>query len=262
MLIIAAGGQSMQYHLETIPVWEAMEQRGECPLCALHGKTERDVLERTLGDSVMEPSERIRVNRTGFCGAHQKQLYGMGNRLGHALLMDTHGQQRLAQVRALAGKASQAASGWRFWGRKGAGLPETARELAALAEGCVVCETVEMHMARYRHTFLHLYKHDGAFRAAWEASHGLCLPHLAELLALAATDLPETRRAAFAAEGLSKLARLLEADGDDLRWFTSKFDYRNQDKPWGDSKTALKRMANRLRGQCIDDTPTGGSKTE
>lgn len=262
MLIIAAGGQGMQYHLETIPVWEAMEQRAECPLCALRSKTERDVLERTLGESVMEPSERIRANRTGFCATHQKLLYGMGNRLGHALLMDSHGQQRLAQVRALAAKASQAAGGRRFWGRKGAGLSHTAQELAALAQGCVVCETVEAHMARYRHTFLHLYRHDGAFRAAWEASHGLCLPHLADLLALAATELPEGMRAAFAAEGLRKLARLLEADGDDLRWFTSKYDYRNHDKPWGDSKTALQRMANRLRGQCIDDAPDTGSKAE
>lgn len=252
----------MQYHLETIPVWEAMEQHTECPLCTLHSKTERDVLERTLGESVMEPAERGRVNRTGFCGPHQKMLYAQGNRLGHALLMDSHGQQRLSQVRALAAASRQAAGGWRFWGRKGACLPGTARALAALAQGCVVCETVEAHMERYRRTFLHLYRHDGAFRAVWEASHGVCLPHLAELLALAATALPESRRAAFEAEGLDKLARLLEADCDDVRWFTSKFDYRNQDKPWGDSKTALLRMANRLRGQCLADAPSPGEKSE
>ena len=26
----------MQYHLDTIPVWEAMEQNTACPLCALY----------------------------------------------------------------------------------------------------------------------------------------------------------------------------------------------------------------------------------
>ena len=26
----------MQYHLDTIPVWEAMEKNTACPLCALY----------------------------------------------------------------------------------------------------------------------------------------------------------------------------------------------------------------------------------
>lgn len=30
-----------------------------------------------------------------------------------------------------------------------------------------------------------------------------------------------------------------------------KFDYRNQSKPWGNSRNALERTVNRLRGRCI-----------
>ena len=30
-----------------------------------------------------------------------------------------------------------------------------------------------------------------------------------------------------------------------------KFDYRNQSKPWGNSRNALERTINRLRGLCI-----------
>ena len=55
----------MQYHLDTIPVWEAMEQKPECPLCALRYQTEQEEIERTLGAGVMEPDVRIRFNERG-----------------------------------------------------------------------------------------------------------------------------------------------------------------------------------------------------
>ena len=37
----------------------------------------------------------------------------------------------------------------------------------------------------------------------------------------------------------------------ELEWFTLKFDYRNQDKPWGNSRDALERAINKLQGACI-----------
>lgn len=57
----------MQYHLDTIPVWEAMEQSTACPLCALYRRVEASEIERSLGGSVMEPDARIRVNEKGIC---------------------------------------------------------------------------------------------------------------------------------------------------------------------------------------------------
>ena len=43
----------------------------------------------------------------------------------------------------------------------------------------------------------------------------------------------------------------------DLEWFTLKFDYRNQDKPWGESRDAVERSLNKLQGRVIapDDAP-------
>ena len=35
------------------------------------------------------------------------------------------------------------------------------------------------------------------------------------------------------------------------------FDYRNADKPWGDSKDALERAVTKLRGWCIGEEPDG-----
>ena len=33
------GGMSMRYHIDTIPVWDALKLEGECFLCALRRKT-------------------------------------------------------------------------------------------------------------------------------------------------------------------------------------------------------------------------------
>ena len=52
----------MRYHIDTIPVWDAMKLDGECLLCALERKTELGEAERYLGASVMEPDVRVKVN--------------------------------------------------------------------------------------------------------------------------------------------------------------------------------------------------------
>ena len=57
----------MKYHIDTIPVWDAMKLDGECLLCALERKTELGEADRYLGASVMEPDTRIQVNEKGFC---------------------------------------------------------------------------------------------------------------------------------------------------------------------------------------------------
>ena len=106
-------------------------------------------------------------------------------------------------------------------------------------------------MKRYLYTFVHLWKTDAAFVKKWEASNGLCLPHAADLLEMACQSLSGEKYRQFSFSVLSGLRRALETDEKDLEWFTLKFDYRNQSKPWGNSRNALERTANRLRGRCI-----------
>ncbi len=245
----------MQYHLDTIPVWEAMEKRGECPLCALEHKTELEEVERTLGASVMEPSERIKVNRHGVCREHHRMLYAQQNRLGHALLMDSHGKERMAALCKLQTTAESAAQARSGLFRRRTPARALGAELQSLSQGCVVCDRLHEHMGRYRHTFLHLWRTDAHFREVWQASHGVCLRHLAGLLQSAEKRLSPKQQAQFAADALARLNNQLENDAKDLDWFTRKFDYRNQDAPWGESKTALERMVNRLRGWCLGDEP-------
>ncbi len=242
----------MQYHLDTIPVWEAMEADGSCPLCALREKCERQETERSLGGSVMEPDVRVQVNDRGFCLRHHQQLFLMQNRLGHALLTDSHAKEQLKKLEKLNdGFARKPASKRGLFGG-GRDLEPLAAGLEALASGCVICDAVERHMARYRYTLLHLWKSDAAFREKWEASEGVCVPHAAELVRQAQKQLSAARGQAFAASVTALLSRSLAGDEKDLEWFTLKFDYRNHDKPWGNSKNALERTISRLRGRLAE----------
>jgi len=237
----------MQYHLDTIPVWEVMEKETACPLCELYQKCELDEIDRSLGGSVMEPEARIRVNERGICQKHHKQLFLQKNRLGHALLTDSHTKELLKKIDAL--KLPDERRG--FFAPKD-GLSTLIESLERMNASCVICENIHTHMERYLYTFIHLWKTDQAFRERWEASQGVCLPHAAELLGCAQKHLNAANQRAFAKTLLSLIKSSLAQDVKDLEWFTLKFDYRNQDKPWGNSRNALERTVNRLRGRCID----------
>ncbi|MDD3921699.1 MAG: DUF6062 family protein [Eubacteriales bacterium] len=245
----------MQYHLDTIPVWEAMEWQTQCPLCALEKKTEKDEIERTLGSSVMEPDVRVHFNHDGVCRTHQKMLFAEQNRLGHALLMQSHVLERLETLKKL---QKQAESNGKIKGKLFSKASDTAPIVARLSElnaNCVVCEAIDTHMARYRYTFLHLWKNNADFCAAWKNSKGVCLQHTIELMESAKQFLSTAQQNEFAAEALSFLCTQLENDEQDLAWFAKKFDYRFPDLPWKDSKTATERAINRLRGWCVGSDP-------
>ena len=184
----------MRYHLDTIPVWDALKAGGECLLCSLRRKTELIDVERFLGASVMEPDTRIRVNAKGFCPRHQAMLYGMKNRLGHALMMHSHLREVMGKAEALMARAQAAARKEaetpalkRVMG-KGSGkedLRGAIEGLKALSNGCILCDSVEENTRRYAYTLLHLYKTDASFRKAFAASKGVCLPDMALLMEMA-----------------------------------------------------------------------------
>jgi hypothetical protein len=257
----------MRYHIDTIPVWDAMKLDGECLLCALERKTELGEAERYLGASVMEPDTRVQVNKKGFCRHHHAMLYGMSNRLGHALMLESHmieirektekiwkkmdGAAETLKGIGLAGKLSGKAKGAE------AIVRESAAELAEMAGSCLMCETIEENMQRYLHTFFHLYQNDTDFRTRFSNGKGLCLPHTARLLEAAEKDLGPKELG----ELITTLTRVqkenLDRMQEDISWFIKKFDYRFEKESWGNSKDAVERTVNKVRGWCVGTEPNG-----
>lgn len=255
----------MRYHIDTIPVWDAIKLDGECFLCALRRKTELGEADRYLGASVMEPDTRIQVNEKGFCPHHHEMLFGMSNRLGHALMLESHlaeSRKRMGKHLQTLTKAAHAYSDASVLGRVGSkgqnakrDLESAATELAAMSHSCIMCDSIEDNMNRYLHTFFHLYKTDSEFRQRFSACKGLCLPHLADLIRMAPQELPGKEVAAFADALASMETANFDRMQEDISWFIKKFDYRYVNEPWKTSQDAVERTVNKLRGWCVGQEP-------
>lgn len=252
----------MQYHIDTIPVWDAMKQGAECPLCVLRRKLEADCVQRFLGASVMEPDTRVRVNAKGFCVRHQERLFAEKNRLGLALLMESHADEALRvtdaallAARKAAGGASQTPFLKRLFRRKDtqAAFEASAKTIGDFSESCILCDTLSEHMTRYAQTFLYLYKTDESFRDAFAASKGVCLKDASLLLALAPRALNAAKLVTFTDTLATLEHESLSRIRADVTRFTKAFDYRNAGQPLGESRDAVERVVNKLQGVCVGE---------
>ena len=260
----------MRYHIDTIPVWDALKLDGECLLCSLERKTELGEAERYLGASVMEPDTRVQVNTKGFCRHHHAMLFSMSNRLGHALMLESHMMETRERTEKIYKKLENAAETLKGIGlagklggkAKGADLAvkESIEALSGITDSCLMCETIEENMQRYLHTFLHVYQNDSDFRSRFAAGKGLCLPHMGRLLAAAQAELSPKALG----ELISVLTKMQRENMDrmqeDISWFIKKFDYRYETESWGNSKDAVERTVNKLRGWCVGKEPNPEEK--
>ena len=81
----------------------------------------------------------------------------------------------------------------------------------------------------------------------------MCLKHYEEALAMAPKHLSGDELRRFANTLIDLEQENFDRLEKEIEWFTLKFDYRNEDKPWGNSRDAVKRSINKLRGQVIEE---------
>ena len=255
----------MRYHIDTIPIWDAAKKDGECLMCALERRTELGEAERYLGASVMEPDTRIRVNERGFCRKHHGMLFTMSNRLGHALMLESHmieNRERLEKswknLEKIGDQLKNSGIGDRLNGKAKSAKEAAAQEGAKIREmagTCVMCDTISENMTRYLHTFFHLYKNDGEFRKKFLEGKGMCIPHTGQLIETATEELGPKELGEF----LQSLARMekenLDRIQEDISWFIKKFDYRYEKEDWKNSRDAVERTVNKTRGWCVGKEP-------
>ena len=241
----------MKETLYAIPVNEAFAEASECPLCALRARYEDGTLESLLASAYMEPDCRIRTNAAGFCAEHSAMMFDRKNRLGMALMLDTHMQAVIADLEKLLAKPESGKHLPFLQKKTDEGTPARIR---ARISRCALCEQIDEMESHYLATILHLFRNDTGFRAQFEGCKGFCIPHFADLLAAADKLSGKEKEAFIRTLSQIELENLRRVEGD-LSWFTQKFDYRNEDKPWGNSKDAVERAANKLRSQCCGEAP-------
>lgn len=245
----------MKYTLDTAPVLDAYKTECECPLCKLRIINEDSYVESMLSSAYMEPEYRLRTNEIGFCKRHFELMYNRRNRLGVALMTHTHTQEVIKSVEEMLGSGSLKRSGLlaSLRGKGGSSADSLPQKIRARIDGCFICEQMGNSIDRYAYTIAQLYFSNSEFKAMFEKSKGFCLPHLALVLEMAektlGADQLKTFKDAVAAVEIPNLKRI---EGE-LEWFTLKFDYRNTDKPWGNSKDAPERAINKLMGAIVGE---------
>lgn len=224
----------MNYHINTIPIWDSFKKGEECPLCTLQGEVDKQLVGQYLNEAVMEDDYRANVNKRGFCREHFVKLYSGENKLGLALQTHTRLLHLLKKLKpADSVKAAKSAA-------------DTIRKEL---DTCTICEVVGFNMNRYYETVPKMFRHEPEFKKLLLSGKGFCLNHYAHLLENASHAGSESKEFI---SGISQmeLENLDRLQGE-LEYFTEKFDYKNTDKPWGNSKDSLPRSINKIHGMII-----------
>lgn len=250
----------MKDTIYTIPLTDAFKAEGECPFCFIHRKLEQDQISFTLGVSYMEDDIRAVTDRLGFCKDHYKKLYDYGNRLGMALILQTHYQAVAKEIDHLLSESSLPKVS--LFKKLSTGNKSNsdftnpaAKSLDNLTKNCYICERIDQDMERYLKTFFYLISDHSEFKTLYEKSNGFCLEHFALLLEKSPLYLKEKDKAYFLNSSKEKLKASMERISGDISWFIDKYDYRNADKPMGSAIDAIPRGIQKVAGIYVDDAP-------
>lgn len=230
----------MKEQLYTIPVNDAFQTDCECPLCKLYDDLEKETIDFVMGPSYMEDDIRMETDRTGFCSAHIRQMYQYQNRLGLALMLHTHMKCTYEMIQSLSHEGTSPKG---FFRKK-----ETdpfSEFLSGLDSSCYVCNRIKPVFARYLETVLYCYDHDREFASHFRNSKGLCTRHFGMLRECALHKWSGQKLEHFLNDLNQIYLENMKRVTDDLEWFIDKFDYRNEDAPWKNSRDALPRSINK-----------------
>ena len=239
----------MKEKLYTIPVNDAYQADCECPLCSMYHNLEESAIDFVMGPSYMEDDIREVTNKIGFCQTHVQKLYKNQNRLGLALMLHTHMQKVTKDLEKLSKGALS--TGGLF--KKKSESNGVVSYVKSVTNRCYVCERIDNTFERYVITILYLYRTDEDFRKIFRNAKGVCMAHYATLTEYAPRELSGSTLKDFINDLNQTFLNNMSRIQDDLEWFIDKFDYRNSNEPWRNSKDALLRSVTKLNSTYIEE---------
>ena len=235
----------MKEHIHTIPVIDALREPGLCAFCAMMDKLEENAIRFILGPAYMEDDVRMKTNKTGFCKKHMDIMYKEQNRLGLALMLHTHVQELNKNIKSLADYVEKPSL---FGSSADSYVSRLGAHLAGTYEDCYICSNINGTFKRYVDTFFMLWAKGGQEAQLIRSQKGYCLHHFTVILQHA-SKLSAKKRKVFMGEIFPTWQSYIKELEEDLDWFTQKFDHRNKDEPWKNSKDALPRAISVLGGE-------------
>lgn len=229
----------MKEHIYTIPITEALAENCGCVLCTIEKKLEEGALEYFLGPSLMEPDGRELTNKKGFCKKHFDDMLNRNNRLGLALMLETH-------LKEISEKLEVKKKGGVFSKKADASL--TSGSVYGVADSCTLCDKLSEQMEAVANNLAYLWDKEDEFKKKFEDSSGLCLKHTA--LAIQQSSLLGGENKAKYLECLINMQKnKLNMLSEKVHTFTLSFDYRNAGKKLADDeKNSVVNAINQLAG--------------
>lgn len=253
----------MKEKLYTIPLTEAFRAGEECPFCYIERELEKDALEFTLGASAsyMESDIREQTDEKGFCKEHFKKMYQYGNSLGNALILKTHFKKINQELEARL-KAYQPEKRGMFGKLKKeeAGIKQISYFVAQKEETCFVCDYIKDNYDRYVDTFFHLFKNTPEFKDLIQNSKGFCFHHFGELTSHSADKLNDSQLEEYTKIVFPIMIEQMKRVEEDIEWLVDKYDYRNAQADWKNSRDALQRGMQKIASGYPAEKPYEGKK--
>lgn len=244
----------MKEQLHTIPISDAMANAGECPFCYIEQKTEEHAMNYVLGHgaSYMEADIRDMTDREGFCRSHFKKMYDYGNSLGNAWILKTltlrHMNEMQKEFKNFKPDSVSKKGGIFSKKTSDESTNSIVNWIIQRESSCFICTTVNNTFDAYMKTFFSMYKKDSEFRNQLAQTKGFCLSHFKVLCQGADQSLNEKERKEFYDMVLPLMEDNLSRIYEDVAWFIEKYDYKNKDADWKNSKDAIQRTMQKLRG--------------
>lgn len=228
----------------TIPVTDAYRHAVDCPICYMYEELERHKIDFLFDTAYMENDIRLETNKLGFCEKHYVMIDHETNRLGIALILQTHMKsvhdQLLKKTKSiLSGKKG-------FMNKKENGNSNINQFIQDTYNKCYICETVEVTFNMYLDTLLYLYKKDSDFQKLFMDHDFYCMKHFGILYDLGANHLKGPDKEQFLSTLTAVYENSMTTILEDLDWFVKKFDYRYTKEPWNNAKTAIPRALRQI----------------
>jgi len=241
----------MKETLYTIPLNDAVGANDECPFCYIEREIEQHLMDFVLGSgsSYMESDIREQTDKAGFCRMHFKKMYDYGNTLGNGWILKTHYMRTIEELKQQIKSYTPGKTSLKDKLKKATDSSNPiGRWTVEKEDSCYICNYFKEHYDRYLDTFFIMYKRDEAFRAKIQNGKGFCLPHFGDLCQASETKLNDHDRKAFY-DCISKLMLdNMDRMYEDVDCLIEKFDYRNKDADWKNSKDAVPRAMQKLKG--------------
>ncbi len=221
----------MRADITNIPISDVFDPKEGCPICRMRNLLEQRMAEYITGAAMMEPDVRIETNRLGFCHDHFRMVLKQRNRLGVALILESHLEEMEKGIFS---------SSIPLIGKSGT---TQAKKAASRTQTCFICDKVHWAMERMLATVCRLWETEREFRQLFEQQEALCLPHFIELTAAAQKNMNKHSVGDFSKAAATLSKAYLKTLREDVSHFCKMFDYRNniEGADWGNSRDSVER---------------------